>query len=197
MVSADPLTAQEVADALDTCGIGADEQVAVAVSGGADSLCLALMVAEARPTVCLTVDHGLRPEAANEAAMVHDFLARRGIEHETLEWEGEKPAANIQAVAREARYQLMTAWCRDKGIKWLLTAHHLDDQAETLLLRLARGSGVYGLAAMAPVSNPPVGGGAPPRLARPFLDFPKARLVATLNAMAVDWVEDPSNQSLS
>ncbi|MCJ9427608.1 tRNA lysidine(34) synthetase TilS [Kordiimonas marina] len=196
MVSADPLTAQEVAVALDACRIGADEQVAIAVSGGADSLCLGLMVAALRPAVCLTVDHGLRPEAADEAAMVHDLLAARGIAHETLVWEGEKPSANIQAAARGARYRLLCDWCRDKGIKWLLTAHHQDDQAETLLLRLARGSGVYGLAAMAPVSKPPVGD-VPPRLVRPFLDFPKARLIATLEAMGVTWVEDPSNSSLS
>ncbi|TNE61862.1 MAG: tRNA lysidine(34) synthetase TilS [Alphaproteobacteria bacterium] len=196
MTAAEPVTATDLNDRLDALGIGPDQKVAVAVSGGADSLCLALLAAACRPTVCLTVDHGLRAEAAAEAASVGRLFAAKGIPHVILEWTGDKPEANIQALAREARYRLMADWCRTNGIDCLLTGHHQDDQAETLLLRLARGSGVYGLAAMAPVSGTP-DGQALPRIARPFLDVAKTRLVATLQARGIEWAEDPSNSSLA
>lgn len=169
--------------------------VAVAVSGGADSLCLALLAHDwARErggqAVGLTVDHGLRPEAAAEAARVGQWLVARGIAHRVLRWDGAKPLADIQAEARAARYRLLQEWCAAQGVLHLLLAHHQDDQAETLLLRLARGSGVDGLSAMAPVSEL-----FSLRLLRPLLDTPRARLAATLAARGQDWIEDPSNQN--
>lgn len=170
-------------------------RVAVAVSGGADSLCLALLahhwaVALGGQAVALTVDHGLRPEAAVEAAQVGAWLAAQGMEHHVLRWEGAKPAADIQAEARTARYALLEGWCAANDVLHLLLAHHQDDQAETLLLRLARGSGVDGLAAMAPVSET-----FSLRLLRPFLGVPRARLAATLAARGLGWIEDPSNRN--
>lgn len=169
--------------------------VAVAVSGGADSLCLALLAhdwAQARGgrAVALTVDHGLRAEAAIEARQVGEWLAGRGIAHHILRWDGAKPSADIQAEARAARYGLLESWCAAHGVLHLLLAHHRDDQAETLLLRLARGSGVDGLSAMAPVSE-----SFGLRLLRPLLGTARARLAATLRARGQDWIEDPSNRN--
>lgn len=169
--------------------------VAVAVSGGADSLCLALLaqdwaVAQGGEAVAVTVDHALRPESAAEAAQVGRWLAAAGMSHHVVTWEGPKPAADIQAAARVARYALLEEWCRQKGILHVLLAHHQDDQAETLMLRLARGSGVDGLAAMAPAHD-----GFWVRWLRPLLNVPHARLTATLTAWGQIWIEDPSNQN--
>ncbi len=184
----------EVKEALSACGVPEGAPLAVAVSGGPDSLCLVLLAAEVAEVVCLTVDHGLRPESATEADAVGTLMADKNIPFHKLTWEGEKPEGNVQAEARIARYRLMSDWCARHGIKYLLTAHHQDDQAETLLLRLARGSGVYGLAAMAPTSRIP-GTDGNITLVRPLLGVPKARLVATLKARNVNWVDDPSNKS--
>ena len=172
--------------------------VALAVSGGADSLSLLHLWADARalapnlpPAVVLTVDHGLRAEAAAEAAFVARVAAERGLAHRTLTWIGAKPAANLQAEARAARRRLLVEAVADLGFDTLLLAHHADDQAETFLSRLARGSGVLGLAAMAPARFD----GAVSVL-RPFLGWPKARLVASLTARGATWIEDPSNRDL-
>jgi tRNA(Ile)-lysidine synthase len=172
----------------------APPRVAVAVSGGADSLALCLLAAAwaqslGGSAIGLTVDHGLRPEAAAEAARVGSWLAARGIAHRTLVWQGEKPGSGIQAAARAARYRLLAEWCAGAGVLHLLLAHHREDQAETFLLRLQRGSGVDGLSAMpAAWSLPEV------RLLRPLLPMPCARLRATLTAVGQDWIEDPSNR---
>lgn len=169
--------------------------VAVAVSGGADSMALALLAsgwaAERKIALhALTVDHRLRPESLEEAAQVGKWLASRGIPHHILNWDGiDKPTSNIQAHARDARYRLMAEWCRSHNITQLLLAHHLDDQAETFLIRLGRGSGVDGLSAMLPVTSR---NGL--TLLRPLLEIPKSRLVAMLQAEGQEWVEDPSNQ---
>jgi len=168
---------------------------AVGVSGGADSLALCLLAHQwARSVggavVALSVDHGLRAESAAEALQVAAWLTPYGIAHHILRWNGEKPSSGIQAAAREARYALMRDWCAAKGLLYLLLAHHQDDQAETFLLRLARGSGVDGLAAMAPRTAH-----AEITLLRPLLDVPHARLVATLRAKGQPWIEDPSNAS--
>lgn len=167
--------------------------VAVAVSGGADSLALTVLLhrwAQERGggVLALTVDHGLRAESAAEAALVGAWLALRGIEHRILVWQGEKPATGIQAAARQARYALLAAACADRGILHLAIAHHAGDQGETLLARLARGSGVDGLSAMAPVVET-----GPVRLIRPLLGLERCRLEATLKAQGQDWVQDPSN----
>jgi len=165
----------------------------VAVSGGADSLCLALLAdrwARARGgrVEAVTVDHGLRPESAAEARQVAHWLKARGIRHRILRWQGAKPASDLAAAARAARYALLADWAAARGILHLLLAHHRDDQAETVLLRLGRGSGVDGLAAMAGAVEL-----ARVRLLRPLLDLPKARLVATLTAARQAWAEDPGN----
>ncbi len=168
---------------------------AVAVSGGADSLALTLLAnrwARKRGSefTALTVDHGLRRGSRAEAKRVGAWLSARGIAHQILTWRGDKPATNIQAIAREARYDLMAMWCARRGIKALMLAHHRDDQAETFVLRLLRGSGVDGLAAMAPVSNR-----CGLTLVRPLLNVPGARLEATCRKFDQDWVDDPSNQN--
>jgi tRNA(Ile)-lysidine synthase len=168
--------------------------IAVGVSGGADSLALTLLLDDwlrrrGGALQALTVDHGLRPEAAAEAAQVARTLKARGIAHRTLRWHGPKPKANVQAAAREARYALLEDWCARRGILHLALAHHLDDQAETWMLRLARGSGLDGLAAMAPVAERPS-----LRLIRPLLNIPKARLEATVTGRGLTWIDDPTNR---
>ena len=169
--------------------------VALAVSGGPDSSALLVLYARARrldpglpPAVVFTVDHGLRPEAAEEARAVATLAARHGLPHHTLAWTGERPSANLQAEARRARYRLTIEAARALGLDALVTAHHAEDQAETFLARLARGSGVVGLAAMAPMRR--IDGML---LFRPFLEIAKARLMATLVAHGEGWIEDPSN----
>lgn len=129
------------------------QKLAVAVSGGVDSVCLLCWLNEigARP-IALHVNHGLRPAAGTEAAYVRDLCAARGIECHILNWTGEKPATGIEAAARTARYKLMTDFCRDNGVDALLVAHQADDQIETFLMNLGRGSGLTGLAAMRPVT---------------------------------------------
>lgn len=175
--------------------------VAVGVSGGADSLALALLLhdwARARDgrAVALTVDHGLRAEAAAEARQVARWLGARSVDHRILRWDGPRPQSGVQEAARRARYGLMGAWCRQRGVLHLAVAHHREDQAETFLLRLARGSGMEGLAAMPAVGSTPLEAGSPTRLLRPLLAVPKARLVATLEAAAQPWIEDPSNEDI-
>lgn len=170
--------------------------VALAVSGGPDSLALMHLWADARTldpdlprAVVLTVDHGLRPEARAEADFVGAQAAARGLDHRVLLWTGPKPTANLQAEARAARRRLIFAEAARDGLDTVILAHQADDQAETFLSRLARGSGVRGLSAMAPMRE--VDGLL---LFRPFLDVPRARLAATLAARGVVAVEDPSNR---
>jgi tRNA(Ile)-lysidine synthase len=175
--------------------------LALAVSGGADSMALMRLVriwlecspqwtegGQARPRVLvLTVNHGLRAEAAGEVGFVVRAAAALGFAHEALAWTGEKPKSGVQAAARKARYNLMASSVRahfagsrsvlGDGDGAIVTAHHLDDQAETLLMRLARGSGLDGLSAMAPRSS---WDGVP--VLRPFLGTPKSRLIASLRA---------------
>ncbi len=169
--------------------------LAVAVSGGPDSLCLTLLAdrwARARDgrVEAVTVDHGLRPESTAEAKQVGRWLKARGIRHRVLCWAGDKPGADIAAAARAARYRLIVDWAAGQGILHLLLAHHRDDQAETLLLRLGRGSGVDGLSAMAGIVEL-----GELRLLRPLLDVPKVALVAWLAAEGQGWVEDPGNRA--
>lgn len=168
-------------------------EIAVGVSGGADSLALALLAAgwaRARGgrAVALTVDHGLRPEAAAEARQVKRWLAARGIAQVTLRWGGPKPETGVQAAARAARYALLAGWCRRHAVLHLLLAHQADDLAETFLIRLAHGSGLDGLAAMPAIAD--LDG---VRLLRPLLVVARARLSATLAARRQAWLEDPSN----
>lgn len=167
--------------------------VAAGVSGGADSMALALLAdrwARERggKVTALIVDHGLRADSAAEAEAVGHWLAARDIAHTVLRWEGPKPGSAIQHAARNARYRLLTAWCREAGVLHLLLAHQRDDQLETMLLRRERKSGPDGLAAMAAVAER-----AELRILRPLLGMPSARLRATLRQRRQAWVEDPSN----
>ncbi|MEQ9490764.1 MAG: tRNA lysidine(34) synthetase TilS [Alphaproteobacteria bacterium] len=171
------------------------DRVAVACSGGPDSMALVcllhgLVKTKGGALTALTVDHGLRPESAAEAARVSSWLDGCGVNSVVLTSDRQKPASNIQMEARDLRYRLMTDWCREQGVDFLFLAHHLDDQAETFLLRLARGSGVDGLAAMQPVAQR---GGV--TLVRPLLAVPKARLRATLDSAGWPHVTDPSNRN--
>ena len=169
--------------------------LAVAISGGPDSLALGLLAdrwarRQGGAVVGLIVDHGLRPESTGEARQTGGWLTAREIAWQLLTWSGAKPTAGIQAAARTARYRLLGDWCRAAGVLHLLTAHHLDDQAETVALRQARASGPDGLAGMAAVREL-----AGLRLLRPLLTVPKTALLAYLRALDQPWLDDPSNRS--
>ncbi len=171
--------------------------VVLAVSGGSDSVALLHLFARWRdavggtvpPAVVITVDHGLRPRAAAEAEDVARLARSRGLPHATLAWEGDKPVADLQAAARAARYRLLADFACDNGLDAVVTAHTRDDQAETLMMRLAHGSGLAGLAAMRPAR--PLGDGV--TLVRPLLAVGREMLRATLRAAGIAWSEDPSN----
>jgi tRNA(Ile)-lysidine synthase len=169
-------------------------RIAVGVSGGADSMALAILIqdwaaARGGSVVALVVDHGLRNGSAVEVRRVGSWLEALGLEHQVLTWRGTKPRTGRQAAARAARYDLLCGWCRRHGVLHLAIGHHMEDQAETLLLRLGRGSGLDGLAGM-PVLRELAG----LRLLRPFLPVPKARLEATLRSRGRCWIEDPGNR---
>jgi tRNA(Ile)-lysidine synthase len=170
--------------------------IVLAVSGGPDSLALMWLMARWRRAlvhppklVAVTVDHGLRPDAAREAREVKRLAEKLDLQHRTLRWTGDKPKTGVPAAARAARYLLLAKAARAAGASHVLTAHTRDDQAETLLMRLVRGSGIAGLAAMTRESERD---GV--RLARPLLDVPKSRLIATLNKANIGFVEDPTNR---
>lgn len=176
--------------------LGAQRHVVLAVSGGVDSTALMhLACAWVRsrggggPSLSVaTVDHRLRPGSAEEAAEVGRMAARLGLSHVTLVWDADKPSTGIQAAAREARYRLLAAHLAERGSTAVATAHTEDDQAETVLMRLARGSGLDGLAGMAPQTK--LHGIT---VLRPLLGVAKARLIEALTADGVGWIEDPSN----
>jgi len=194
--AARPLAAPEFAELMAALGPWpARPSLAVAVSGGRDSLALALLLADwtrgrRGRLLALTVDHGLRPGSAGEARRVGRWLGRRGIEHRLLRWR-DPPAGQgpIQAAARTARYALLAAACRRAGLLHLCLAHQADDQAETLLLRLAAGSGPLGLAGMSALRATP-----DLLILRPLLPVPRDRPAATLEAAGQAWLDDPSNQ---
>ena len=170
-------------------------RLAIAVSGGADSLCLAILAqgwaaSYGGEAFALIVDHHLRPESTMEAEQVGAWLKDLGIPHHILTWTEAQGGAGLQARARQARYRLLETWCRAHDTLHLLTAHHRGDQAETYAMRAARGSGASGLAAMAAVKETRF-----VRVLRPLLETPKARLVASLVAQNITWVEDPSNKN--
>ncbi len=170
----------------------------LAVSGGPDSTALLLLAARWRGRLkrkrkprllAVTVDHGLRQESRREANVVKKLAAKLGVAHRIVRWSGKKPATGLPQAARLARYRLLVAAANAAGLSHVLTAHTLDDQAETVLIRLARGSGLTGLAAMARVSRLDR-----LMLVRPFLEIPKTRLIATLRAAGIGFAEDPSNR---
>ena len=170
------------------------KKMAIAVSGGADSLALAFLIKEYAQKfnvkiIALTVNHNLRPEAKEEAEYVARLMKKNGIEHHVLEWKHLKLSTGIETKAREARYNLLFDWCRKNKVKNLLTAHHLRDQAETFLMRLQRGSGVDGLASMSSVVERD---GV--RVVRPLLNVEPQALRDFLVENKIEWKEDASNE---
>ncbi len=170
--------------------------VVLAVSGGPDSVALLWLAARWRSKltrgprlIAVTIDHGLRKEAAREARDVKQLARRLGIEHRTLRWQGTKPKTGVPAAAREARYRLLAKAAHASGATHVATAHTRDDQAETLLMRLLRGSGVAGLSAMAAETER-----EGVRLTRPLLDISKADLIATLESAGIGFADDPTNR---
>jgi len=167
--------------------------VLAAVSGGSDSMAMMHLLARWTtlrrvPVLVATVDHALRPESPDEAAFVGREAARLGLPHRILPWTGLKPATGLQAAAREARYRLLAAHAHESGASHLATAHTLDDQAETVLMRMAHGSGVAGLSGMRRERD--LSG---IRHVRPLLGLAKAELRAACAAPGFAFVEDPSN----
>lgn len=172
-------------------------ELAVAVSGGSDSLALTLLAArwaasEGGRVTAITVDHGLRVEAAGEARQVKQWLIGRSIRHVTLRWRGSKPESGLPAAARDARYALLAGYCRRHGLLHLLLAHQAEDLAETFLIRLGHGSGLVGLAAMSSIAE-----FEGVRLLRPLLGVTRETLRATLRSEGQDWIEDPTNRDMS
>lgn len=169
------------------------KRVGVAVSGGSDSMALLELLThwakENEATIkAVTVDHGLRPEAKDEAAFVAKFCAARDISHDVVTWQGWDGSGNLQAEARDARYKLLADWARETHVDIVAIGHTANDQAETFLMRMARSAGVDGLAAM---EREFMRNGI--RFARPLLSHPRAELRAYLSRHDLTWIEDPSN----
>jgi tRNA(Ile)-lysidine synthase len=208
------------ADAL-FADLAAETVLVLAVSGGPDSTALLYLMARWRASwrpaphlLAVSIDHGLRPEARHEAAAVKRLCERLGVEHRTMRWSGAKPSSGIQEAARVARYRLLGAAAHRAKARCVVTAHTLDDQAETVLFRMARGSGLAGIRGMArsvPIDNlgagfrQPIaagrsaGDGEGARrsqrvvLVRPLLEVSKRRLIVTLQEAGIAYAEDPSN----
>ena len=169
--------------------------LAVGVSGGSDSMALCFLVsrwvkANCGKVLALTVDHGLRVESSDEAKTVGLWMEKLGIEHKILPWVGDKPKSAIHETARQARYELLSEECKSRSIKHLLVAHTQDDQAETVIMRLCKGSGPDGLAgipASRNINNI--------RLIRPLLGVSREALIATCRGAQLSWVDDKSNYS--
>ena len=173
----------------------------LAVSGGPDSTALLMLAARWRAArkhgprlIAVTVDHGLRSTSGAEARAVKWLARRLGVPHRILSWRGPKPVTGLQEAARAARYRLLAIAARTAKARHILTAHTLDDQAETVLIRMTRGSGLTGLCAMAPAAPLPSEGSPDIVLVRPLLDVPKSRLVATLDFAKIGFADDPSNR---
>lgn len=176
--------------------------IALAVSGGPDSTALMLLAARWRDAlktkpklVAVTVDHGLRKESKGEAAAVARLARKLNISHRTVRWNGRKPSTGVQEKARAARYRLLGEAAQRAGAAHVLTAHTLDDQAETVLIRMSRGSGLTGLGAMTRIAPLPPDGKSLVVLVRPLLDIAKARLIATLDIAKIPYADDPSNRN--
>lgn len=196
MTSPNIITDAAFNEALERCGLSGASVLALAVSGGGDSMALAVLCARVLlprgvRLKAYTVDHGLRSESRAEAETAGKALAALGIAHEILLWVDEKPQTHVQERARAARYALLAEACRRDGFDTLLTAHQAEDQLETFWMRLAHGSGLDGLAAIAPQRR--LSGGL--RLARPLLGFSRAALRETCRAANAPWSEDPTNEN--
>jgi tRNA(Ile)-lysidine synthase len=170
--------------------------IVLAVSGGPDSTALMWLMSQwlgRRKTgprlMAVTIDHGLRKQSRAEAAAVNKLAETLGIAHTTLRWSGHKPSSGLPAAAREARYRLLADAARKAGASCVLTAHTRDDQVETFMMRLSRGSGLAGLASMSRYAFR-----EDVVIVRPFLNLPKARLIATLARAKISFADDPTNR---
>ena len=194
MAAHKPLSPDEFSKIMDgfAAPLKGAKAIAVAVSGGPDSMALAKLLSvwagKKIKVHVVSVDHGLRKESAAEAKMVAKTADGWGVSHATLTWAGRKPKTRLMEAAREARYQLIGDYCRKTKIKHLFLAHHQDDQAETFLFRLAKGSGLDGLSGIRPVQKK-----AELLLLRPLLSVPKEVLVATCKFYKLPFARDPSN----
>ena len=172
-------------DFLALSGVGPEARAGICVSGGADSLALLLLARAAMPDIeAATVDHGLRVEGTAEAAYVADLCTQIGVKHQTLKLPAHE-GGNVSDWARRERYLALERWAEDRGIVLLLTAHHADDQLETLIMRLNRGSGIGGLAGIRATHG---------RIARPLLGWRKAELERVVTHCGLSPVDDPSNR---
>ena len=184
------LTHRFRADLLALCDMDG-ARLGVAYSGGPDSLALLLLAQEALhgQVEAATVDHGLRPESADEAALAAENCRQLGVHHEVLKVEVAR--GNLQSEARRARYAALTDWARRRGLSYILTAHHADDQAETFLMRANRGSGLFGLAgvrSIAPTSEDEI------VIVRPLLSWRRSELGDLVETSGLPSVDDPSNE---
>ena len=163
-----------------------EEKLGLAVSGGPDSLALLLLAFDVFPgrIAAATVDHGLRPAAATEAEFVASLCRERAIPHEIL-----RPVVpirgSIQSAARHARYGLLHDWMKENNIHWLATAHHADDQLETMIMRILRGSGIDGMSGIREKRS---------NIVRPLLHFQKSALISFVASQGIEAVDDPSNR---
>jgi tRNA(Ile)-lysidine synthase len=191
---------QRFSRALKGLGFVPGSPAAIAVSGGGDSIALMYLFADwakrknVSAPIVVIVDHGLRDESAKEAALVAQWAEGAGFEAHVLRWQGKKPSGNIEDKARLARYRLLGAWCATRGTTNLFVAHTQEDQAETFLLRLGRGSGVDGLSGMRARAPLPVSGITGVYLLRPLLDIGRAELRAYLREIGSNWLDDPMNE---
>lgn len=174
---------------LNAINLKTKEKIAVACSGGIDSMCLAHILSQEHDIIALIIDHGLRIEAKTEAKKTQEILNNLGIENIILE--GNKTIdSNIQAEARKLRYDLLISYCKEHNIKTLAIAQHADDNAETVLLKLSRGSGVDGLCGILPETE--IDG---IKIIRPLLNYRKSELKKYLVEQNIEWVQDPTNQT--
>ncbi len=185
------ISQSEFAKFLDPYSLNAT--IAIAVSGGADSMALILLMHEWAQAhnikvIGLTVDHQLRIESTAEATQVHNWLQQRDIEHHTLVWHHTTVTSALQKKAREARYQLLKDWCRTHQVNTLMTAHHLEDQWETFMMRLSKGSGLKGLRCIQSCIRED-----DLEIIRPLLSINRDCLKKSLERFSGDFVQDPSN----
>lgn len=168
---------------------------AVAVSGGPDSMALAYALSQhlgsKKDLHLITVDHGLRAEAKEEASMVAKWAKENNVTHTILKWQGDKPDTGVMEAARDSRYEIMADYCRTHKIKTLFVGHHQDDQMETFLIRLFKGSGLDGLASMSPLRNYDEN----LKLARPLLDVSKKDILDFCEMNNIPFATDPSNEN--
>ena len=192
----DALSAEDVARLMTDCALRpGEERIALAVSGGPDSMALAFAVKRWSEQnhypspLAFIVDHGLREESSREASEVKLRLQALGVGAEILRWEHAAMTSRLHSEARKARYRLLLEACERHGFSVLLFAHQREDQAETILMRFSKGTGLDGLAGI-PAQNVMRG----VRIMRPFLTVPKERLIATCAAANIPFVTDPSNR---